>query len=113
MIEKRQHKRLVLDVSIQLERLNNEGITTLKYVPVDITDISRTGVGFRSRQLLEAGTYYDTKIQLWTKEVVNAVVEIVRKQELSDGWYQYGCVFIGMADTDAIKIDIYQIFNEV
>ena len=25
----------------------------------------------------------------------------------------YGGVFIGMTDTDALKIDIYQIFNEL
>lgn len=30
-----------------------------------------------------------------------------------DGTYKYGCVFVGMSDTDALKIDIYQIFNDV
>ena len=29
-----------------------------------------------------------------------------------DGFH-YGGVFIGMTDTDALKIDIYQIFNEL
>ena len=46
MEEKRKHKRLDLDVEIQLERLDEEGVTTLKYVHVDITDISRSGVGY-------------------------------------------------------------------
>ena len=72
MEEKRKHKRLDLDVEIQLERLDEEGVTTLKYVHVDITDISRSGVGYR-----------------------------------------YGAIFIGMTDTDALKIDIYQIFNDL
>ena len=27
--------------------------------------------------------------------------------------YHYGAVFIGMTDTDALKIDIYQIFNDL
>ncbi len=26
---------------------------------------------------------------------------------------EYGAVFIGMTDTDALKIDIYQIFNDL
>ena len=39
MEEKRKHKRLDLDVEIQLERLDEEGVTTLKYVHVDVTDI--------------------------------------------------------------------------
>ncbi len=112
MEEKRKHKRLDLDVSIQLERLDEEGVTTLKYVHVNVTDISRSGVGFKAAQRLETGSYYDTKIQIWTKEVVDAVIEIVRVDEREDG-YHYGAVFIGMTDTDALKIDIYQIFNDL
>ena len=41
-------------------------------------------------------TYYDTKIQIWTKEVVDAVVEIVRRTDSEEGVYNYGAVFIGM-----------------
>ena len=112
MQEKRNSKRLDLDVSIELERLDEDGITTLKYTHVNVVDLSKSGIGFISKQELEIGTYYDTKIQIWTKEVVDAVIEIVRCEE-KDGYYRYGCVFIGMTDTDALKIDIYQIFNDL
>ena len=111
MEEKRKHKRLELDVTVELERLDKDGVTTLKFVHVDITDLSRSGIGFRSKQELEVGTYYDTKLTIWTKEVIDAVIEIVRSSETEDG-YVYGAEFIGMTDTDALKIDIYQIFNE-
>ena len=112
MTEKRRHKRLELDVSVQLERLDEDGITTLKYIHVDVSDISRSGIGFVARKKLEIGTYYDTKIQIWTKEVVDAVIEIVRCVEEGDT-YRYGCEFIGLSDTDALKIDIYQIYNDI
>ncbi len=112
MEEKRKHKRLDLYVDIQLERLDEEGVTTLKYVQVDVTDISRSGIGFNAKTQLSVGTYYNTKIQIWTKEVVDTVIEIVRCEEAADG-YHYGAVFIGMTDTDALKIDIYQIFNDL
>ena len=112
MEEKRRHKRLDLDVNVQLERLDEDGVTTLKYVHVEVTDISRSGIGFKSQAALETGTYYDAKIQIWTKEVVDAVIEIVRRTETPEG-YSYGGVFIGMTDTDALKIDIYQIFNDL
>lgn len=112
MEEKRKHKRLDLDVDIQLERLDEAGVTTLKYVHVDVTDLSRSGIGFTCAKELETGTYYDTKIQIWTKEIVDAVIEIIRRVE-KDGVYQYGAVFIGMTDTDALKIDIYQMFSEI
>ena len=112
MEEKRRHKRLDLKVSVQLERLDQDGITTLKYIDVDVTDISRSGIGFNAKQSLEIGSYYDSKIQIWTKEVVDAVIEIVRRNDTENG-YQYGATFIGMTDTDALKIDIYQIFNDL
>jgi D-mannonate dehydratase len=112
MEEKRKHKRLDLDVNVQLERLDEEGITTLKYVHVEVTDISRSGIGFKSQQALEIGTYYDARIQIWTKEIIDAVIEIVRRED-KDGGYQYGGIFIGMTDTDALKIDIYQLFNDL
>ena len=112
MEEKRRHKRLELDVSVELERLDEDGITTLKYIHVDVTDISRSGIGFKAAKQLEVGTYYDAKIQIWTKEIISAVIEIVRRRETETG-YAYGCEFIGMSDTDALKIDIYQIFNDV
>ena len=35
MEEKRRHKRLDIDVSVQLERLDEDGVTTLKYCHVD------------------------------------------------------------------------------
>ena len=65
-------------------------------------------IGFQSDEPLEVGGYYNTRIQIWTKEVIDAVIEIVRKQKMEDGTDKYGATFIGMSDTDAIKIDIYQ-----
>ena len=83
MEERRKHKRLDLEVMVELERLDEESVTTLKYVHVEVTDISRSGL------------------------------EIVRRDALPEGGYKYGCRFIGMTDTDALKIDIYQIFNDL
>lgn len=63
MEEKRRHKRLDIDVSVQLERLDEDGVTTLKYCHVDVTDISRSGIGFNAKVPLDIHTYYDTKIK--------------------------------------------------
>lgn len=112
MEEKRKHKRLELDVTVELERLDQDGITTLKYIHVDISDLSHSGIGFKAKQELEVGTYYNTQLTIWTKEVIDAVIEIVRRRETEDGYF-YGAEFIGMTEPDALKIDIYQIFNEL
>ena len=45
--------------------------------------------------------------------IVDAVIEIVRSSKDEEGVYHYGAEFIGMTDTDALKIDIYQIFNDL
>lgn len=111
MEEKRRHKRLELDVSIELERLDEDGITIVKYSHVDVVDISRSGIGFKTIQKLEPDMEYLTRIQIWTKEVIDVAVRVVHMSETEDG-YRYGGVFVGLTDTDALKIDIYQIFND-
>ncbi len=35
------------------------------------------------------GSHYNTKIQIWTKEIIDVVIEVVRCEELEDG-YRYG-----------------------
>ena len=47
MEEKRKHKRLELDVTVELERLDEDGVTTLRYSHVEVVDISRTGIGLK------------------------------------------------------------------
>ena len=110
--EKRRSKRLDLNVSVQLERLDSDGITTLKFIKVNVTDLSKLGIGFDCPIKLETGTFYNMKLQIWTKEVIDAVIEIVRYTGEDDN-YHYGASFIGMTESDALKIEIYQIFNEL
>ena len=112
MDEKRNSRRLDLDVTVELERIDDhQGVTTLKLVNVDVTDLSKSGIGFVAKAELEVGSYYNTKLQIWTKETIEAVIEIVRSEE-KDGSYHYGAKFVGMIESDALKIDIYQIFYE-
>ena len=112
MSEKRNAKRLDLDVTIELERIDQaQGNTTVEHIKVDTVDMSKSGIGFISDKELELESFYNTKLQIWTKETIDAVIEIVRCEEI-DGTYHYGAKFIGMIESDALKIDIYQIFYE-
>lgn len=112
MEERRRSKRLELDVTLELERLDDpDGITTLKYVHVKTIDLSKTGIGFLAQQKLEVGSFYNTKLEIWTKEIIDSIVKIVRCDEKEDG-YHYGGIFVGMTDTDALKIAIYQMVND-
>ena len=108
MLEKRKHKRLKMEHALELARLNADG----GVVNADILNISRGGVGFLSRKRLEVGSYYDTRISLFSREMIDAVLEIVHVEEQEKGYY-YGGEFIGISDSDAVKIDIYQVFHDI
>ena len=110
--ERRKSKRLPLNVDIKLEELEIGEVVTVKYLNVEVTDLSRAGLGFKCKQELEVGKHFDTKIQIWTKETIECVIEIVRKNQGDDGYIHYGCTFVGMSETYVLKIDIYQMFNE-
>lgn len=109
--ERRKSKRLPLEVSIELEKIEIDDIITVKYLTVDVIDLSRSGIGFKTNQELKVGSFFDTRLQIWTREVLDAIIEIVRVSKDGDT-YTYGCTFVGMTETDTLKIDIYQMFNE-
>lgn len=111
-MEKRKNKRVDMVTDVELSRLDEDGNTADKYVNANIFNISRGGIGFETTHPLEIGSYYDTRITLWSREVVSAVLEIIHGEELEEG-YRYGGEFIGISDSDALKIDIYQVFNDI
>ena len=111
MDEKRRDRRLDLDVSIELERLDKGDVATLKLIHVDVTDLSSSGMGFNTSQQLENGALYDTRIKIWTKEVIPAVIRIVRCEKVCEAHYHCGATFVGLMSSDALKINIYSMFN--
>ena len=104
MLEKRKHKRLKMEHALELARLNADGTADGGVVNADILNLSR--------KRLEVGSYYDTRISLFSREMIDAVLEIVHVEEQEKGYY-YGGEFIGISDSDAVKIDIYQVFHDI
>lgn len=114
MEEKRKNKRLDIDVKVEIERIDEANITTVKYMEVEVTNISKTGLAFRVPDVeFEVGACFDARIQIWTKETIDTIFKVVRVNKLENDVYDYGCIFVGMTDTDALKIEIYQLFNDV
>lgn len=109
--ERRKSKRLDLNVSLQLERLEADEIVTVKYLHVTVVDASKSGIAFKTTEELEVGSFFDTKLQIWTKEVIDTVIKIVRHTREGD-MNVYGCAFVGLPDSEALKIEIYQLFND-
>lgn len=104
MQEKRKSKRTELISRIILKRLDGGKIED---APIEVSDVSKTGVGFTSTSALTIGGVYEAYLTIWTKEVLHAFVEIVRIEKVS-GAYSYGAIFIGMPEMDAARIETYQ-----
>ncbi len=111
MDEKRRSKRLELDVTIEMERQDQGNMTTVKFAHVKVTNLSSSGIGFITQYPLDKGAIYSTRIQIWTKEVIQTMIRIVRCEGSEDGLFHCGASFVGLANTEELKIRIYEMFN--
>lgn len=113
--ERRRSKRMDINVRIKLNSVRSKGdIRALKKeaFDVDVVNISKDGLAFQCKEKLELNTYYDTTVLLWTKEKIQTVIEVIRKEDRSDENTLYGCRFIGIMPADQLKIQIYEMVNE-
>jgi hypothetical protein len=108
MDERRKSKRTDLKSKLIAKRLDS---SEQREVGVDVLNVSKTGIGFESDDLLEMGAVYEAYLTIWTSEVLHAFIEIVRIEKIEDG-YNYGGLFIGMPELDLQRIDVYNIVNE-
>ena len=108
MEERRKSKRSELRSKIMIKRL---GTGVVEEVDIEVEDLSKHGVGFTCKEPLEIGAIYQSYLTIWTKEVIHAVLEIVRIEKL-DGTISYGATFVGMPEMDAFRIETYQTVEE-
>lgn len=108
MEERRKNKRTAMESKLLIKRLDGKEPAE---VDIEVVDVSKTGVGFVSKQALQIGEVYESYLTIWTKEVLHAFLRIVRI-ELKDTEYVYGAVFIGMPEMDATRIEVYQTLHE-
>lgn len=111
MIEKRRSKRMKANLTLNVSSLfnqNNVKISNLNS-PIQVLDISKTGIGFRSKSVLPVDYYFNAALQLGSDDaILYCVVKILRCQPLDDGDYRYGCEFIGLAPILHYIFDEYE-----
>lgn len=105
MEERRKNRRMELASKIMLKRLDQDG--QAEEVDIEVTNVSKTGVGFACKEPLEIGAVYESYLTIWTKEVLHAFLEIIRIEKNEENTYDYGAIFIGMSETDAGRIETY------
>lgn len=108
MEDRRRSKRTGLESKLVIKRLDDGKD---EEVSIQLIDLSRSGAGFICQENLTIGAVYEAYLQIWTKEVLHAFLQIVRI-ELEGSQLNYGAVFIGMSESDASRIDVYQTINE-
>lgn len=104
MEERRKSNRRELTSKLIIKRLG--GVDVDETVEIDITDVSKTGIGFTCSKALEIGAVYESYLRIWTQEVLHAFLEIIRIEK-RDSVFSYGGIFIGMPEMDAARIEVY------
>lgn len=107
-MERRRSKRTELKAKLLIKRLDSGARDE---VEVDIFNLSKTGIGFHCKELLEIGAVYESYLTIWTKEVIHTFIEIVRMEKEPDT-VQYGGIFIGTSETDLQRIEVYNYVSE-
>lgn len=112
MEEKRRYKRMPAELYLYVSSLFKQDNVKVDNVqaPIEVTDISKSGIGFKSASILPVGYYFNARLVLGTKvdSSLNCVVQIVRSQLLENGTYKYGCQFIGHASVLDYVFDEYE-----
>lgn len=109
MEEKRKNKRTDLTVTAELSVISKTGDSHV--IVADVQDLSPTGIGFTCDEELEIGTVYKTKIKIWTEETIPAILKVVRCTQIGDEMV-YGGIFVGMENSDILRIQVYQMFSD-
>jgi len=100
MYDQRRSRRMPISLDLTVSSLFKQDNVQVQDLGADIevTDVSRTGIGFISKSVLPVGYYFNAKLNLGTDEQnLYCVVKIIRSREMENGTFSYGCQFVGMA----------------
>jgi hypothetical protein len=112
MDEKRRSKRFPVDMKLEVSSLfkQNNVIVDNVHAPIEVINISRSGIGFESKSVLPIDYYFNAKIQLGDADsCLYTVVRIVRQERVDDSLLQYGAEFVGMP---SVLMYIFDEFEE-
>ena len=109
--EKRSAKRLPVYIELELSsvfRQDNDKVE-LEATPIELTDISKSGIGFVTKGKLPMGYYFNAKINLGdSPSSLYCVVKIVREQVIDSETTKYGCECVGFPSILNYIIDDYE-----
>ena len=111
MQEKRKSKRLPIQLELVVSKLFKQEASATVEVnePVYVCDVSKTGIGFTSKNEFPLNYYFNAKLELGSPEnSLYCVVQILRKNATEDGGFSYGCEFVGLAPILGVIFDEFE-----
>lgn len=98
-VNKRRHKRTKVELFLVVSDLFNQDCNKINIdSPIEVVDVSKSGIGFTSKSILPIGYFFNATLQLGSEgSLLYSVVKIIRCEALDDEEYSYGCEFVGMA----------------
>lgn len=116
MIEQRRSRRIPVTMHLEVSAVFKQDNVRVNNInaPIEVVDISKSGIGFVSESILPIGFYFNSRLMFQEQDkCLNCVVQIIRQEEVADGKYSYGCEFVGMASVfDYIFDEIEQSLEE-
>lgn len=112
MEEKRRDRRMSLSAKLLIKNMTDASGRE-EEVKIEVLDVSKTGVGFISDIPLEIGAVYETRLKIWTDEVIHAFLKVVRIEQTKEERYICGTIFIGLSEIDAKRIEVYDLLGRV
>lgn len=110
-VEKRRCKRVPVSMALEISTLFKQDNVKVGNVdaPIEIINISKTGIGFVTKSVLPIGYYFNSRIQLGDEDSkFYCVVRIVRREVKTETEFIYGCEFIGLAPVFEHIFDEYE-----
>ncbi|HKL79745.1 MAG TPA: PilZ domain-containing protein [Mobilitalea sp.] len=111
MEDRRRAKRMPVTLSLDIINLYKQDNVQVSNInaPIEVVNISKSGIGFQSESILPIGYYFNANINLVNQDTLHCVVQIVRSTPDEDGKFTYGSEFVGMA---AILSYIFDEYND-
>lgn len=107
-INRRKYQRHTLSIKLFMTRVDDD---TGLGIPIEVLDMSKSGIGFICEQELTNGAIYKANIKIWTGAVIPAFINVVRVSH-EVGGNIYGGIFIGMPESDSCRIGVYESYLE-
>lgn len=110
MQEKRRSERLKVNLKLEISSLFKQDNVRVDNIdaPIEVDNISKLGIGFRSKSKLPLDYYFNAKILLGSDDsILYTVVKIIRIEVKGED-YEYGAQFVGMPSVLDYIFDEYQ-----